>query len=115
MPVAGTLVRHDVTYAADLRVAPAHPRARAIGAWVSAPATLAGLAGVLATALAQTMALVGLSDARPDWGIRLKTPLTPMAYSAALIGSALVLNVLPFLQEAWRSARAKVRDPAPLD
>lgn len=110
----GALVLHDLAYAADLKVALARRTIPALEQWVHGFQHLlpwAGLAGIMAMTPGQTLALLGLSDARPDWGIRLKAALPPVAYSATLIGSALVLNVLPFLQEAWRSVRAKAREP----
>jgi hypothetical protein len=103
------LVLHDIAYAADLNVALARRTIPALEQWVHGFQHLlpwAGLAGIMALAPAQTLALVGMSDAQRDWAIRLKTPLPPLSYSAALIGAAFLLNVLPFLLEARRSVRA---------
>ncbi len=109
------LVLHDIAYAADLHVALARRTIPALEQWVHGFQHLlpwAGLAGIMALAPGQTLSIVGLSDATPDWTIRLKTSLPPPTYSAALIGSAFLFNVLPFLLEARRSARAAVRESA---
>lgn len=106
------LALHDLAYAADLRVALASRTIPALEQWVHGFQHLlpwAGLAGIMALAPEQTLALVSRSDVPPDWGIRLKAPLPPPAYTAALLGAALVFNVLPFLSEARRSARAAAR------
>jgi hypothetical protein len=52
------------------------------------------------------LALIGVNSFEPDWAIRLKTPLPSLVYSATLVGAAFVFNVLPFVSEARRSARA---------
>lgn len=109
------LVLHDITYAMDLRVALASRTIPALEQWVHGFQHLlpwAGLAGIMALAPEQTLALVGASDTPPDWSLRLKSPLPPAAYTAALLAGALVLNVLPFLSEARRSARAAARAKA---
>lgn len=106
------LVLHDVTYALDLRVALASREIPALEQWVHGFQHLlpwAGLAGIMALAPEQTLALVGLSDTKPDWAIRLKSPLPPVSYTATLVAAALLFNVVPFLSEARRSARAAAR------
>lgn len=111
------LVLHDITYAMDLRVALASRTIPALEQWVHGFQHLlpwAGLAGIMALAPDQTRSLVGLSAVSPDWSIRLKSQLPPLAYSATLLLSALTLNVMPFLLEARRSARAASR-AKPLD
>lgn len=103
------LVLHDITYAADLRVALARREIPALEQWVHGFQHLlpwAGLAGIMALAPGQTLALLGLASQPADWQLRLKSPLPPAAYTAALITAALLLNVLPFLSEARRSARS---------
>lgn len=106
------LALHDLTYAADLQVALARRSIPALEQWVHGFQHLlpwAGLAGIMALAPDQTLALVGLSAQPPDWRLQLKSPLPPPAYTATLLTAALLLNVLPFLAEARRSARAAAR------
>ncbi|RZL40020.1 MAG: diguanylate cyclase [Rubrivivax sp.] len=106
------LLLHEATYAADLRVALAARQIPALEQWVHGFQHLlpwCGWAGLLALAPQQALALLGRSDEAADWALRLKQPLPPWPYTAAVLLAALVLNVLPFLSEARRSARAAAR------
>ena len=106
------LLLHDACYAADLRVALARRHIPAFEQWVHGFQHLlpwAGLAGLLALAPGQTLALLGQSAEAPDWALRLKSPPPPWSYTAALLAASLLFNVLPFLSEARRSARAAAR------
>jgi hypothetical protein len=108
------LLLHEAAYAADLHVALARRRIPAVEQWVHGFQHLlpwAGLAGLLALAPEQTLALLGRSAEAPDWALRWKSPLPPWPYTAALLAASLLFNVLPFLSEARRSARAAARAP----
>jgi hypothetical protein len=102
------LVLHELAYAADLKVALSRREIPALEQWVHGFQHLlpwAGLAGLLALSPAQTRALLGLSAEVPDWSLRLKDVLPSGHYIAALLAAALIFNVLPFMSEAWRSAK----------
>ncbi|KQY86859.1 hypothetical protein [Pelomonas sp. Root1444] len=110
--VLAALLLHEAAYATDLQVALASRRIPALEQWVHGFQHLlpwAGLAGLLALAPGQTLALIGQSSEAPDWALRLKSPLPPWPYTIALLAAALLFNGLPFLAEAWRSARAAAR------
>lgn len=107
------LLLHEASYAADLRVALARRRIPAFEQWVHGFQHLlpwAGLTGLLALAPGQALALVGLGGEVADWALRLKQPLPSPLYTGALVAAALLFNVLPFLSEARRSARAAARE-----
>lgn len=105
------LVLHDLAYAADLRVALARRRIPALEQWVHGFQHLlpwAGLAGLLALAPGQALAVLGSSPEPVDWALRWKTP-PPWGDAARVAAAALLCNGLPFLDEtrrAWRAAAA---------
>jgi hypothetical protein len=107
-------VGHDVVYAADLNVALARRRIPALEQWVHGFQHLlpwAGLAGLVALAPGQALALVGASAEAVDWGLRWKTP-PPWGTAAGVLAAALLCNVLPFLDETRRAWRAAARQAA---
>lgn len=108
--LAGAVLLHDGIYALDLRVALAAREIPALEQWVHGFQHLlpwAGVAGVMALSPGQARALLGLGGEAADWSLRLMDPLPPWPYVAALLAAALLFNVLPFLSEARRSARAR--------
>ncbi|HEY9105934.1 MAG TPA: hypothetical protein VIN58_04590 [Roseateles sp.] len=110
------LVLHEASYAADLRVALAARRIPALEQWVHGFQHMlpwCGWAGLLALAPGQALALIGRPAEAPDWALRLREPLPPWPYTLAVLAAALAFNVLPFLSEARRSARAAARGHEP--
>ena len=104
------LLLHEASYAADLKVALASRQIPALEQWVHGFQHLlpwAGLAGLMALSPEQALALLRLSETAPDWSLRLKDDPPAWRYTAGVLLAAGALNVLPFLQEAWRSARAR--------
>lgn len=67
---------------------------------------LMGLAFVASLYWPQALALVGLGPEPADWGIRLKAAPLPLAYLGTVLGAIVVLEILPFAEEAWRGWRA---------
>ena len=55
----------------------------------------------------QTLALVGLGDAEPDWSLRLKEPPLPLGYVFSLLSAVVLLELLPYGEELWRTWRAR--------
>lgn len=103
---------HDLAYLADLRIALAARVIPVAEQWVHGFQHLlpwAGLACLLALAPEQTAALLQLPGHTAEWSLRFKTA-PPWTYTSVLLAVSLLLNVGPFLEEAWRSARAKRRD-----
>ncbi|RZJ12772.1 MAG: hypothetical protein EOP39_02675 [Rubrivivax sp.] len=110
--VAVLLLGHEAAYAVDLRVALAKRQIPPLEQWVHGFQHLlpwAGLCGLLALGPGQALALVGVGAEAPDWGLRLKEPMPPWPYTAAVLAAAAVFNVLPFLEETRRCARAAQR------
>lgn len=110
--VAVLLLMHEAAYGADLRVAVAKRQIPPLEQWVHGFQHLmpwAGLCGLLALAPGQTLSVIGLGGESPDWALRLKDPLPPWPYTLAAVGAALAFNVLPFLEETRRCARAAAR------
>lgn len=108
--VAIALLLHEASYAADLHVALAARQIPALEQWVHGFQHLlpwAGLAGLMALAPEQALTLLHLSDTAPDWSLRLKDDPSAWRYAVGVLLAAGVFNVLPFLEEAWRSARAR--------
>jgi len=107
----GVVLLHDLSYLADLRVALAKRRIPVLEQWVHGFQHLlpwAGLSCLLALAPAQTLALLHWPGYTADWGLRFKAD-PPWTYTGVLLAVSLLLNVLPFCEEAWRSARVAQR------
>lgn len=102
---------HDLSYLADLKVALASRKIPVAEQWVHGFQHLlpwAGLACLLALAPGQALALLQLPGHEADWAIRFKQQ-PPWGYTAGLLVVSLLLNVLPFGEEAWRSWKAARR------
>jgi len=109
--LAAVVLLHDLAYLADLRVALARRRIPVAEQWVHGFQHLlpwAGLSCLLALAPDQALALLHVPGHAADWGLRFKAD-PPWTYTAAMFGVSMLLNVLPFCEEAWRSARAAQR------
>jgi len=125
-PTAGLLalliaavLLHDLTYLADLRVALASRRIGIAEQWVHGFQHLlpwAGLSCVMALSPEQTVALLHLPPGllgdgaaqAADWSLRFKAD-PPWTYTLVLVAVSLVLNVLPFIEEAWRGWQVRQR------
>lgn len=108
LAVLTALLVHEGLYAADLQVALARRRIPALEQWVHGFQHLlpwAGLAGLVVLAPGQAWALLGRGAEAADWALRWRQPLPPWPVWATVTAAGL-LNVLPFLAEAWRCARA---------
>jgi hypothetical protein len=109
--LAGVVLLHDLSYLADLRIALARRTIPVAEQWVHGFQHLlpwAGLACLLALAPGQALALLQLPGHVAEWDIRFKQH-PPWKYTLWLLAASLLLNVLPFLEEAWRSAKAASR------
>ena len=105
--LVAVVLLHELCYLADLHVALPRRKIPLPEQWVHGFQHLlpwAGLAGVAARAPEQTMALLG-RDGTPDWSWRWVEPMPSSAYLATLLGAALVLNIVPFVEESWRCLR----------
>lgn len=106
--LSGLLLLHELSYLADLKVATARRRIPVLEQWVHGFQHLlpwAGLAGLMALSPAQALALLQWPGEVADWALRVK-PEPPWVYTGVLLAVTLVLNVLPFVEEAWRCMRA---------
>lgn len=56
------------------------------------------------------LALFGLNDGPPERGLKLKREPLPAPYLASAIGSIVLFNLLPYLEELWRGLRARRSD-----
>lgn len=109
------LLLHEASYVADLKLALSRRRIPAVEQWVHGFQHLlpwVGAAGLLALSPAQALAILPWTSQRADWGLRLRAEPVAWEYAVALVAAALVFNVVPFLSEAWRAARAQRRQPA---
>jgi hypothetical protein len=109
--LAALLLLHELAYLADLHVATTERHIPVLEQWVHGFQHLlpwAGLAGLMALSPGQTLALLQPSGAGADWVLRIKAE-PPWVYTGALLGASMALNVLPFLEETWRCARAAGR------
>jgi hypothetical protein len=105
---------HDLAYLADLRIALASRRIPVAEQWVHGFQHLlpwAGLACLLALAPEQTLALLQWPGYAADWGLHVKDQ-PPWRYTVVLLLVSLLLNVAPFIEEAWRSLKAARRETA---
>lgn len=106
------LLLHEVSYIVDLNVALSRRRIPVVEQWVHGFQHLlpwVGAAGLLALSPSQALALLPWSGQQADWALRLKAEPLPWPYTLSLLSAALLFNVLPFLSEALRSARAARR------
>jgi hypothetical protein len=56
----------------------------------------------------QFLALFGLGSEAPRFALELKNESLPIAYIVAVLGAALLFELLPYLEELWRGLRARV-------
>lgn len=109
--LAAVLV-HEGCYLADLRVALARRRIPLAEQWVHGFQHVlpwAGLAASMALSPDQALALVGAEGHEPRWALKLNPQAPGLQGVAPLLVAALLLNVLPFAEETWRSMRAARR------
>ncbi|MDR7268256.1 hypothetical protein J2X20_000885 [Pelomonas saccharophila] len=107
----GVVLLHDLSYLADLRVALAKRRIPILEQWVHGFQHLlpwAGLSCLLALAPGQTLALLQRPGYTADWALRFKAD-PPWTYTAVMFTISMLLNVLPFCEEAWRSLKVAQR------
>jgi hypothetical protein len=98
----------DLTYASTRRVIPP------IEQWVHGLQMGLPWLGLLTLCIAhraQTLAIVGLGAASVDWSLRWRDPPVPTEAKAAVLAAALLLVLLPFLQE-WQRCRTTTLRPA---
>ena len=108
------LLLHEASYIADLNVALSRRRIPVVEQWVHGFQHLlpwVGAAGLLALSPGQALALLPWSSQQADWALRLKAEPLPWPYTLTLLGAALLFNILPFLSEAMRSAKAERSGP----
>lgn len=106
------LLAHEAAYLADLRVALARRAIPALEQWVHGFQHLlpwAGLAAWAALSPDQALALVQAPGHVADWSIRPKAGPLPWGTLLPLVAVSGLLNVLPFVEESWRAARARAR------
>lgn len=112
----GACVLHEIVMLADLRWA---EQARGIPwyeQWVHGMQQAIpwmGLAAVMLLHPTQTLAMFGLGDVVPQWRLAPKSGELPEGYRTAFIGAALLLVVLPFLEEAARCLRVRLQHRVP--
>lgn len=103
-------VAHEVTMCADLAYAESQRRIPWYEQWVHGLQQAVPWVAVGALMLLhapQAMALFGLGDVPPDWGLRPKQAPLPAWYLVSFFGSGLLLVIGPFLQEfrrCWRQS-----------
>ncbi len=110
-------VLHEITLWVDLTYASARRVIPPIEQWVHSLQMGLPWLGLLTLCIVyrgQALAMLGLGSATADWGLRLRDPPVPVAAKAAVLVAALVMVVLPFLQE-WQRGRAVRRALPPLD
>ena len=57
----------------------------------------------------QFLALFGLGGDTARFALELKKESLPIAYIVAVLGAALLLELLPYLEELWRGLKARAR------
>jgi hypothetical protein len=58
----------------------------------------------------QLLALFGLGSEAPRFAIEWKNEPVPIAYVVSVLGTALALELLPYLEELWRGIRERRRE-----
>lgn len=69
-----------------------------------------GLAAVMLLHPTQALAMFGLGDVQPDWLLTRKRAPLPAGYLATVVGAAVLLVLLPFVEEAGRCLRVRWRE-----
>lgn len=106
-------VSHELTLWWDLAYAAARRPIPVPEQWVHGLQQAIPWAGLVALGLlhpAQFQALVGLGDTPADWSLRVKPDPLPATYLASLAGAALLLVLLPFIEEYRRCRRSSVAE-----
>lgn len=95
----------DLTYASSRRVIPP------IEQWVHGLQMGLPWLGLLTLCIVyrgQALAMLGLGPATVDWALRLRDPPVPVEAKAAVLAAAVLMVVLPFVQE-WFRCRAQAQ------
>jgi hypothetical protein len=101
---------HEATTCVDLAYAESRRRVPWFEQWVHGlqqALPWAWLAGWVLLAWPESLALLGLGDTAPDWGLRLKSAPLPAAYLIAVLAGAALLVCGPFFYEYWRCRVAR--------
>jgi hypothetical protein len=109
MLVLAACVLHEITLWCDLTYASTRRVIPPIEQWVHGLQMGLPWLGLLTLCIAhraQTLAILGLGSDSPDWSLRWRDPPVPAEAKAVVLVGALLLVVLPFLQE-WQRCRAK--------
>lgn len=111
MLVLAACVLHELTLWCDLAYASARRVIPPIEQWVHGLQMGLPWLGLLTLCIAhraQALAVFGLGAAAADWSLRWRDPPVPTEAKAAVLVGAVLLVVLPFLQE-WQRCRAPLR------
>lgn len=110
--MAVALVLHEGTTLWDLSYA---QRTRGIG-WVEQHVhsflemiPVLGLSLMVVLHWEQAFAIFGAGPHLPDWTLRLKYEPLPVPYVAIALIAALLIDLLPFVEELWRGIQARRR------
>jgi hypothetical protein len=99
----------DVSYAIDKRYV--SPFEQHVHSFLEMIPLMAG-AFVAVLHWPQFIALFGLGSEPARFAIDWKDQPLPLGYIAAVLGAALLFELLPYLEELWRGLRAKAADRA---
>jgi hypothetical protein len=105
---------HEVTTCVDLAYAGSHRAIPWFEQWVHGlqqALPWAWLTGWALLAAPQALALVGVSEAQPDWRLQVRASPLPTAYLLAVLAGSLLLVWGPFLYECWRCLKARRLKP----
>ena len=102
-------IAHEVTMCVDLAYATSRRRVPWFEQWVHGlqqAMPWAWISGWMLLGGPQALALLGLGDAVPDWGLRAQVAISASGVSRRCAGCAALLVWLPFVYECWRCRQA---------
>jgi hypothetical protein len=106
-------VAHELTMWWDLRYASSKRLIPIAEQWVHGVQMVLPWVGVVTLAIVyreQALAVLGWNERMPDWALRWREPPLPVEAKAAVLLGAVLLVVLPFLQE-WQRCRRVGKAP----
>ncbi len=115
--IAAACVLHEITVWIDLAYAESTRGIPWFEQWLHGlqqALPWVGLVALILLSPAQALALIGLGEATPDWQLRWKSAPVPLAYLVGISVAAVVLVIIPFLNETRRSWQARKVRESPL-
>jgi hypothetical protein len=107
--IIGAFLAHEATALWDVSYATRHRTVTPVEQHIHSFLEILPLTAAILLAVRhwpQFLAVFGLGDEAPRWNLALKSPPLPMNYLLAILGAAVLLAFLPYVQELWRGIQA---------